>query len=82
MWTPASGQAIKPRLRESGRTIRQRNRAESLADNGVNVEMISSGASSAAAYFLVRKADVLPAVRALHAEFFEARANRPPNRAG
>ncbi|HPW17445.1 MAG TPA: aspartate kinase [Candidatus Aminicenantes bacterium] len=53
-----------------------------VADNGVNVEMISSGASSAAAYFLVRKADVLPAVRALHAEFFEARANRPPNRAG
>jgi len=25
-----------------------------------------------ASYFLVRKADALPAVRAIHAEFFEA----------
>ncbi len=48
-----------------------------VAGNGVNVEMISSGASGAAAYFLVRKADALPAVRALHAEFFEPRAGRP-----
>jgi len=43
-----------------------------VADAGVNVEVISSGASGVASYFLVRKADALPAVRAIHAEFFEA----------
>jgi aspartate kinase len=45
-----------------------------VADAGVNVEMISSGASGVASYFLVRKADALPAVRAIHAEFFEIAA--------
>jgi aspartate kinase len=45
-----------------------------VAEGGVNVEMISSGASGVATYFLVRKVDALPAVRALHAEFFESRA--------
>jgi aspartate kinase len=42
-----------------------------VSDAGVNVEMIFSGASPVATYFLVRKADALPSVRALHAEFFE-----------
>ncbi|MCX6566079.1 MAG: aspartate kinase [Candidatus Aminicenantes bacterium] len=45
-----------------------------VAEGGVNVEMISSGASGVATYFLVRKEDALPAVRALHAEFFERAA--------
>ncbi len=48
-----------------------------VADAGVNVEMISSGASGVASYFLVRKADALPAVRAIHAEFFETAAKSP-----
>lgn len=42
-----------------------------VADAGINVEMISSGASGVATYFLVRKKDALPAMRAIHAEFFE-----------
>lgn len=44
-----------------------------VAEAGINVEIISSGASGVAAYFLVRKEAALPAVRALHAEFFEPR---------
>ncbi len=48
-----------------------------VAEGGVNVEIISSGASGVATYFLVRKADALPAIRALHAEFFESRTARP-----
>jgi len=51
-----------------------------VSDAEVNVEMISSGASDVATYFLVRKADALPAVRALHAEFFENGHDRPPSR--
>jgi len=49
-----------------------------VAAAGINVEIISSGASGVATYFLVRKEDALPAVRALHAEFFEARAKLKP----
>jgi aspartate kinase len=47
-----------------------------VAAGGINVEIISSGASGVATYFLVRKADALPAVRALHAEFFESRRGK------
>jgi len=49
-----------------------------VSDAGVNVEMISSGASPVATYFLVRKADALPSVRALHAEFFEPDEKEDP----
>ncbi|MBN2206484.1 MAG: aspartate kinase [Candidatus Aminicenantes bacterium] len=41
-----------------------------VARAGVNVEMISSGASEVATYFIVDRADAARAVRALHREFF------------
>lgn len=41
-----------------------------VAGAGVNVEMISSGASEVAAYFIVDRADAVRAVRALHRAFF------------
>ena len=42
-----------------------------VSQAGVNVEMISTGASEAAAYFIVRRLDGEKAVKALHGEFFE-----------
>lgn len=44
----------------------------SVSRADVNVEMISTGASEAAAYFIVRQSDGEKAVKALHSEFFEA----------
>ena len=46
-----------------------------VARAGINVEMISSGASEVATYFIVDRADTGRAVRALHREFFGL--NRP-----
>ena len=43
-----------------------------LADGGVNVRMISQGASEINIAALVNTADVEPAVRAVHAAFFES----------
>ena len=40
---------------------------------GVNVEMISTGASEVAAYFIVNRSDQTRTIRAIHREFFEAR---------
>jgi aspartate kinase len=41
-----------------------------VAQAGINVEMISSGASEVATYFIVDRKDAARAVRALHREFF------------
>ena len=41
-----------------------------VAREKINVEMISSGASEVAYYFIVRKADLERAIRAVHHEFF------------
>jgi aspartate kinase len=41
-----------------------------IADAGVNIRMISQGASEINISFVIREADVLPAVRHLHAHFF------------
>jgi len=41
-----------------------------VARAGINVEMISSGASEVATYFIVDRADAARAVRALHRAFF------------
>ena len=54
----------------------------SVSTAGVNVEMISTGASEAAAYFIVRDADADRAVEALHREFFERRHGRGLDRHG
>jgi len=43
----------------------------SIADAGVNVEMISFGPSLSALYFLVKKSDLENAVFAIHDEFFK-----------
>lgn len=43
----------------------------SISRAGVNVEMISTGASEAASYFIVRDSDGDKAIKALHREFFE-----------
>jgi aspartate kinase len=43
----------------------------SISRAGVNVEMISTGASEAASYFIVRDSDGEKAIKALHHEFFE-----------
>ena len=45
----------------------------SISRAGVNVEMISTGASEAASYFIVRDSDGKKAIKALHHEFFETR---------
>lgn len=42
-----------------------------VSAEGINVEMISAGASEVAYYFIVRQEEVLRAVRAIHREFFE-----------
>lgn len=44
-----------------------------VAEAGINVEMISSGASEVATYFIVDRKDAPRAVRALHREFFGSR---------
>ena len=44
-----------------------------VAQAGINVEMISSGASEAAYYFVVSLGDVGPAIRSVHAEFFRCK---------
>ena len=44
-----------------------------VAKAGINVKMISSGASEVATYFIVDRKDTARAVRALHREFFGAR---------
>ena len=41
-----------------------------IAEAGVNIRMISQGASEINISFVIREADVLPAVRHLHAHFF------------
>ena len=41
-----------------------------VAAENINVEMISSGASEVASYFIVKNDDVERAVRAIHHEFF------------
>lgn len=41
-----------------------------LERNGVNLEMISAGASSAAGFFIIRRRDLAGTVRALYREFF------------
>ncbi len=45
-----------------------------VAKAGINVEMISSGASEVATYFIVNRKDTARAVRALHREFFGSSA--------
>ncbi|MFH1940621.1 MAG: aspartate kinase [bacterium] len=42
-----------------------------VADSNINVEMMSSGASRAAYYFLVRDEALEKSIKAIHAEFFE-----------
>lgn len=42
----------------------------SVADEGINVEMVSGGASKVAYYLIVKERDVEKALRAIHAEFF------------
>ena len=42
----------------------------SVADAGINVKTISSGASDITTYFVVDKKDREKAIRAIHAEFF------------
>ncbi|MCJ7589139.1 MAG: ACT domain-containing protein, partial [Candidatus Aminicenantes bacterium] len=44
-----------------------------VAKAGINVEMISSGASEVATYFIVDRKDTARAIRALHREFFGSR---------
>jgi aspartate kinase len=44
---------------------------------GVNVEMISTGASEVAAYFVVRNADTEKTIHALHHEFFRKTGSSP-----
>ncbi len=41
-----------------------------VADEDINVEMLSGGASKVAYYFIVKEADVDRALRAIHSEFF------------
>jgi len=41
-----------------------------VAGKGINVESISAGASDVAYYFMVKKQDLAPAIRAMHAEMF------------
>jgi len=41
-----------------------------VADNGINVEMISAGASEVAYYFIVKERFLNPAITAIHKEFF------------
>jgi len=48
-----------------------------IADAGVNIRMISQGASEINISFVIREADVLPAVRHLHAHFFPQGLARP-----
>lgn len=43
----------------------------SVADEDINIEMISSGASEVAYYFVVKEGEVERAVNAIHREFFE-----------
>jgi len=43
----------------------------SVADAGVNIEMVSGGASDVAYYIIVRKKDLIEAVKAIHREFFD-----------
>ena len=43
-----------------------------VANAGVNVEMISAGASRVAYYFIIKEKDLEKTVRAVHAEFFPA----------
>ncbi|NCC25152.1 MAG: aspartate kinase [Deltaproteobacteria bacterium] len=42
-----------------------------VAEAGINIEMVAFGPSPAALYFLVRSVDLAPALRAVHATFFE-----------
>ena len=42
-----------------------------VAEENINVEMISSGASEVAYYFIVKEDDVERAIKAVHREFFE-----------
>ena len=46
-----------------------------IADAGVNIRMISQGASEINISFVVQEGDVPKAVRHLHAQFFPARSN-------
>lgn len=43
---------------------------QSVSDAGVNIEMISGGASDVAYYIIVRKKDLIKTIRAIHKEFF------------
>jgi aspartate kinase len=45
----------------------------SVSKAGVNVEMISTGASEVASYFIVKRPDLEKTVHALHQEFFQER---------
>ncbi len=48
----------------------------SVSRAGINVKMISTGASEAASYFIVRDSNGDKAIKALHREFFEKRVHR------
>ncbi|MBN1543184.1 aspartate kinase [candidate division KSB1 bacterium] len=41
-----------------------------VAESGTNVEMIVSGASQVAQYFIIKEADVVRTIQAIHREFF------------
>jgi len=48
-----------------------------LSIQGINVEMISAGASNVTIYFLVRTADRQKALKAIHEEFFSGGEQNP-----
>lgn len=47
----------------------------SVAEAGINVKTISSGASDICTYFIVERSDREAAIRAIHSEFFAMRVN-------
>ncbi len=46
-----------------------------VAESGTNVEMIVSGASQVAQYFIIKESDVVPTILAIHREFFSKKNN-------
>jgi len=42
-----------------------------VGNEGINVEMISVGASQVGSYFIVKSSDRINAIKAVHREFFE-----------
>lgn len=58
------GEGLKKRKGVAARVF------SAVAEEDINVEMISSGASEVAYYFIVREKDVEQAVNAVHREFF------------